>query len=51
MICFYYIHTVAEPGIANEKKKEISRGVWGHALPLSPTALENLKVETKICAI
>ena len=38
----------AEPEIANEKKEEISRGVWGHNPPLPPKIL---KVETKICAI
>ena len=38
---------LSEPGIANEKKEEISRGGLGTC----PKPRKILKVETKICAI
>ena len=40
-----------EPGIANEKKEEISKGSRGMPTPPSPLPRKILKVETKICAI
>ena len=38
-----------KPGVAKERKRGISRGIWGHAP--SPPPLNIFKVETKICAI